>query len=153
MKIKRLKSTLRIRRAEQGVTLAEVLVAFLISGLSVLGLVKGYIVANQSSQKFAMSLAASAQASEWIERMRSAEWDTSSFPVVDQLTSSNFSSEVVPLEFAGSGTNVTYATNYATISTISSNPPLRRIHVDCVWIFQGTQILTNSIETERAPNQ
>lgn len=141
------------RRTQQALTLAEVLVAFVISGLVVAGLVKGYFLANTSSQKFALSLAANAQASQYMEQMRSAEWDISSFPVIDQLSVTNFTNQVVPLEACANGTNVTYATNFATITMISSNPPLRRIRVDCVWNFQGKQVITNSIETCRAPNQ
>ena len=72
-------------------------------------------------------------------------------PVIDQLTSSNFSSLVVSLEANGNGSNITYATNFAQITTISTTPPLRRIHVDCVWLFQN-HVYTNSIETCRAPN-
>lgn len=132
------------------------MVAFLISVLAVAGLVRGYFLANTSSAKFALSLAASAQASQMMEQMRSATWDVSSFPVVDELTSTNFSNQVVVLESSGSGTNlygIVYATNFPQITTISTTPPLRRIHVDTVWCFQGSQVITNSIETERAPNQ
>jgi type II secretory pathway pseudopilin PulG len=141
------------RRTQQALTLAEVLVAFVISGLAVAGLVKGYFLANTSAQKFSLSLAANAQASQYMEQMRCAEWDTSSFPAVDQLTSTNFSNVVVVLEASANGTNVTYATNFPSITTVSSNPPLRLIRVDCVWNFQGTQVITNTIETCRAPNQ
>ena len=153
MKIGQNNFTGRAGRKKQALTLVEVLVALGISALAVAGIVKGYFLANTSSQKFALSLAANAQASQWMEQMRCADWDTSRFPAVDQLTSTNFSNVVVSLEYAGAGTNVTYATNFMYITTISTNPPLRRIHVDCVWRFQGGQLITNSIETERAPNQ
>ena len=128
------------------------MVAFMVYGLALAGLVSGYIVANTSAEHFALSLAANAQASQWMEQMRSAQWDTASYPVVDQLTSSNFSSLVVSLEVNGSSSNVIFATNFAQITTISTTPPLRRIHVDCVWLFQN-HVYTNSIETCRAPNQ
>jgi Tfp pilus assembly protein PilV len=134
-------------------TLAEVLVAFVISGLAVAGIVKGYFLANTTAQKSSLSLAASAQASQYMEQMRCAEWDTSSYPTVDQLNITNFTNQVVTLEACANSTNVTYATNIPSITTISSNPPLRLIRVDCVWVFQGTQLVTNTIETCRAPNQ
>lgn len=143
----------RTRRTQQGLTLAEVLVAFLVSGLALAGLVTGYILANTASQKSSISLSASAQASQWMEQMRGAKWDISSWPVIDQLTVTNFSNEVVMLEFSGNGTNLIYATNYATITTVSTNPPLRRIRVDCVWNYRGLQTFTNTIETFRAPDQ
>lgn len=134
-------------------TLVEVLIAFLVSGLAVAGIVSGYVFANTSAEKFGLSLAATAQASQWMEQMRSAKWDTSSWPPIDQLVSSNFSTKVVTLETSATGTNVVYATNFAQISTISVSPPLRRIHVDCVWAFRGSQLFTNSVETCRAPDQ
>jgi prepilin-type N-terminal cleavage/methylation domain-containing protein len=140
-----------MQRTEQGMTLIEVLVALLISGLAIAGIVTGYVFANTSSEKFGLSLSANAQASEWMEQMRSARWDISSWPAIDQLTATNFSNEVVTLE--SYGTQANYGTNFATISTISTNPPLRRIRVDCVWSFQGSQLLTNTIETCRAPDQ
>ncbi len=148
-----------MQRGEQGMTLVEVLVAFLVSGLALAGLVSGYLFANTSAEKFGLSLAANAQASQRMEQMRSADWDISSWPNIDQLTTTNFSNQVVTLESSGSGTNlsnVIYATNLVTISTISTNPPLRRIRVDCVWNFQGfheSGVFTNTIETCRAPNQ
>jgi type II secretory pathway pseudopilin PulG len=143
----------RTRRTEQGVTLIEVLVAFIISGLALAGMVSGYIFANTSAEKFALSLAANAQASQMMEQMRSATWDISSFPIIDELTASNFPNQVVTLELIGNSTNVIYATNFAQISTVSSNPPLRRIRVDTVWNYRGVQVWTNTIESFRAPDQ
>jgi Tfp pilus assembly protein PilV len=142
-----------MRRTERGVTLVEVLVAFVVSGLALAGMVSGYILANTSAEKFALSLAANAQASQVMEQMRSATWDISSYPVIDELTASNFPSQVVTLELSGNGTNVIYATNFPQISTISTSPPLRRIRVDTVWNYRGLQVWTNTIETCRAPNQ
>jgi type II secretory pathway pseudopilin PulG len=156
MKLGRLISGRRIRRTEQGVTLVEVLVAFLVSGLALAGMVSGYILANTSAEKFALSLAANAQASQMMEQMRSATWDISSYPVIDQLNVTNFPNTVVTLESSGDATNgyiVVYATNMPQISTISVNPPLRRIRVDCVWNYRGYQMMTNTIETCRAPDQ
>jgi type II secretory pathway pseudopilin PulG len=143
----------RKQRSQQGMTLVEVLVAFAISGLSVGGIVSGYILANTSAERFGLSLAASAQASQRLEQMRSAKWDTSSWPAIDDLTTTNFSNQVVTLETSWNGSNVIYATNFAQITTVSTTPPLRRIRVDCVWNFRGTKVLTNTIESFRAPDQ
>jgi type II secretory pathway pseudopilin PulG len=134
-------------------TLVEVMVAFCVSGLAVAGIVSGYIFANTSAEKFRLSSAATSQASLAMESMRSAQWDTSSWPPIDQLVASNFPTTVVTLETTAGGTNVVYATNYLQISTISVNPPLRRLHVDCVWCWRGYELFTNSIETCRAPDQ
>lgn len=131
----------------------EVLIALVISGVAIAGIVSAYIMANTTAEVFGLSLAANAQASQWMEQMRSAQWDTSVWPPIDQLTTTNFSNEVVTLEVSGAGVPAVYATNFATISTISTNPPLRRIRVDCIWSFRGGQLMTNTIESCRAPNQ
>jgi hypothetical protein len=89
---------------------------------------------------------------ERLEATRGAKWDTSSYPVVDQLVITNFPAQVVLLDRSGSGVGSTYGTNVIQISQISTNPPLRRIRVDCLWRFNATQLLTNTIETCRAPD-
>ena len=60
----------------------------------------------------------------------------------------------IPTKGSPASTNFQFwVTNFITITDLTANPPLRRIHVDCVWSFRGTQLLTNSIETCRAPDQ
>ena len=134
-------------------TLVEVLVAFAISGLAVAGIVYGYVFSINSAERFSLSLAANAQAMERMEQVRGALWNSSSSPVIDQVVTTNFPDETVTLDLSGSGTGVTYATNYTQITTISTSPPLKRIRVDCVWIFGYSQLMTNTIETCRAPDQ
>lgn len=134
-------------------TLVEVVVALAISGLAVGSIVGGYVFCASSAEISALSLAANATAMARIEETRSAKWDTASSPSVDQLVSANFPDKVVTLDVSGSGAGITYATNLTQISLISVSPPLKRIHVDCVWSFKGSRLLTNSIETCRAPDQ
>jgi prepilin-type N-terminal cleavage/methylation domain-containing protein len=141
------------RRTQAGMTLIEVVVAMGISAMAVAAIVTGYIFTVTSTEKSSLSLAASARASERIEETRSAKWDTASSPPVDQLVSTNFPDQVVTLDLSGSGQRVTYATNMVQISQISTSPPLKRIRVDCVWAFKGPQLVTNTIETCRAPDQ
>ena len=140
-------------------TLVEVVIALALAGLMVAGLVTGYIFCSTSTVKDSLYMAANARAMERIEETRSAVWDTSSYPVVGQLVTNNFPVETnVILDLTGSGS----ATNLATITTdISqilpsaaspSSAPVRRIHVDCIWEFKG-ELITNSIETCRAPDQ
>jgi type II secretory pathway pseudopilin PulG len=133
-------------------TLAEVVVAIAISGLAVAGIVSGYLFAVRSAEKSSLSLAANARAMERLEATRGAKWDTSIWPVVDQLVITNFPAQVVLLDRSGSGSGSSYGTNVVQISQISTNPPLRRIRVDCIWRFNATQLLTNTIETCRAPD-
>jgi type II secretory pathway pseudopilin PulG len=154
MEIRLQESRYSKRRDAHGMTLVEVLVAFAISGLATAGIVYGYVFSINSAERFSMSQAANAQAIERMEQVRSALWDSSSSPVVDQVVSSNFPNQTVALDLSGAGTGVTYATNITQISTISTSPPLKRIHVDCVWTFGMSQtLMTNSIETCRGPDQ
>jgi prepilin-type N-terminal cleavage/methylation domain-containing protein len=136
-----------------GMTLVEVVVALAISSIAVAGIVSGYLFSVTSAEKSALSLAASARASERLEQTHSAKWDLSSWPSVDQLVETNFPDEVVILDLNGTGKEITYATNMTSISQISKTPPLKEIHVDCVWSFKGGQLVTNSVETCRAPDQ
>lgn len=124
-----------------------------ITGLAVGGIINGYNYCTNSSQKAAMFLAANARAMERIEETRSAKWDTASLATVDLVVASNFPSKTVELDISGSGGVITPATVETTITTVSANPPLKRIRVDCIWRFRGVQLFTNTIETYRAPDQ
>ena len=140
-------------RIQAGMTLVEVVVALALATMAVAGIVSGYIFSITSAQKWALSLAANAEAMARIEEIRSATWDTASWPNVDDLVVTNFPNEVVVLDHSGSGSGIVYATNITQISQISANPPLRRVRVDCIWSFKGSQLFTNTIETCRAPDQ
>ena len=134
-------------------TLVEVVVALAIAGLTMGGIVTGYIFCMNSSAKDALAMAANAKAMERIEQTRSAQWDTSTYPAVDQLVATNFPDLVVILDRSVSGSNILSATIKTDISQISVTPPIRRIRVDCVWQFKGVGLVTNTIETCRAPDQ
>ncbi len=134
-------------------TLVEVVLALAISAVAVGGIVSGYIFSSTSAQKWALSLAANAKAMERIEETRSARWDTSIWPAVDEVVAANFPGKLVILDQSGSGGGILYATNITHISQISADPPLKGIRVDCIWTFRGTMVFTNTIETCRAPDQ
>ena len=134
-------------------TLVEVMVALLITGLTVGGIVSGYIYCSTATVKDALYMAANGRATERMEDTHAARWDTSSFPTVDQLVTNNFPDEVVSLNKSGSSSDITMATVVTTISQISTTPPLRRVRVDCIWLFRGTEPVTNTIETCRAPDE
>ena len=133
-------------------TLVEVVVALAITGLTVVGIVKGYIYTTETSVKVGLFMAANARAQERLEATRSAIWDTASVPVRDQLVSSNFPPVVFTLNKSSGGAEVVSATLTTEITQISVAPPLKRIRVDCVWRFKGLELVTNSIETCRAPD-
>jgi prepilin-type N-terminal cleavage/methylation domain-containing protein len=139
-------------QARAGMTLVEVMMALVITGLTVGGIVDGYIYCMTATTKDALYMAANARALERMEDARAAVWNTQSYPVVDQLNTTNFPDLVVNLNKSGPDPAVITATVKTTITQISTNPPLREIHVDCIWNFQGTEVVTNSIETCRAPN-
>ena len=90
---------------------------------------------------------------ERLEETRSARWDTASWPVVDQLVATNFPDEVVSLDMPGSTTGGTSATIKTTDFPNFTHPPIRGIRVDCIWQFRGVEMITNTIETIRAPDQ
>lgn len=140
-------------RGRQAMTLVEVVVALAISGLTVAAIVSGYTMCVVGAEKSALSLSASAMASERLEQTRCAAWNTVSWPPVDQLVGSNFPPTMVVLDRAGSGPGATYATNYTTITQVSTNPPLRLVRVDCVWQFNRAVRCTNTIAMCRAPDQ
>jgi prepilin-type N-terminal cleavage/methylation domain-containing protein len=139
-------------RHQAGMTLAEVLVALAVAGLAVVGIVNGYLFCARSVERSALSLAAQGKALERLEQTRGAKWDTTSWPAVDQLVATNFPDQVVVLDRSGSRAGITYGTIILQISQIASNPPLKRIYAACVWRFNGSQLITNSIETCRAPD-
>ena len=134
-------------------TLVEVVIALAIAGLTLGGIVSGYIYCTTSAIKAELAQAANAKALERMEQARSAQWDTSSWPVVDQLVATNFPDEPVTLDLPGTNSAGTSATIKTTIAQISATPPVRLIHVDCIWQFRGADLITNSIETCRAPSQ
>jgi len=140
-------------RGRAGMTLVEVVIALAITGLTVGGIVAGYLYCTTAAVKAELVQTASARAMERIEQARSAQWDTAGSTNVDQLVATNFPDEVVSLDTPGSGSGGTSATIMTTISQISVTPPIKSIRVDCVWQFRGTEWITNTIETIRAPDQ
>ncbi len=140
-------------------TLIEVVVALAIAGLMVGGIVTGYIFCTTSAMKDSLYMAANARAMERLEETRSAIWAPNRAVPLDQLVATNFPDETnVVLDLSGSGAESTLATLKTEITQISPSPasplspPVRRIHVDCIWQFQGVDIVT-SVETCRAPDQ
>jgi type II secretory pathway pseudopilin PulG len=134
-------------------TLVEVVIALAITGLVVGGIVTGYLYCATATVKAELVQAANARAMQCIEETRSARWDTSVWPTLDELVATNFPDKAVSLDMPGSGSGGTSATIQTTISQISLTPPIRRIRVDCIWQFGGVELITNTIETIRAPDQ
>ena len=134
-------------------TLTEVVFSLAIIGLTAGGIINGYIQSARLTDWQAHSLAAHSLAMQRVEQCRAAKWDTRSFPVVDELVSSNFPTVVEQMDLPTISTNVSYATIYTTVTSVSTNPPLRMMQADCVWRFPGRGWFTNTIVTYRAPDQ
>jgi prepilin-type N-terminal cleavage/methylation domain-containing protein len=140
-------------RGRAGMTLVEVVMALAITGLTVAGIVSGYVYCTTAAVKAELAQAANAKALERIEETRSAIWAPDRASPVDQLVATNFPDEVVTLDLPGTNSAGTSATIQTLITPISSSPPIRRIRVDCIWQFRGVELVTNSIETCRAADQ
>jgi prepilin-type N-terminal cleavage/methylation domain-containing protein len=139
------------RRAVNAFTLPEVVIAMGIGAVALAAIINGYIMAAQRAEWSAYNLAAQSMALQRLEQARAAKWDPLGWPPVDCLT--NPAPAIDILDIPVSGTNITYATNITTITTLSSNPPLKMVRVDCLWMFQKRGVFTNTVVTYRAPDQ
>lgn len=140
-------------RLQAGFSLEEVVMSIALSGLSLAGIISGYVLAAQRVDWSAYSFAAQTQAQQRIEQTRAAKWDTMGNPQVDEVVSSNFPQMIAALDFLKSSTNVVYGTNKTTITTLSVNPPLKMVQVDCIWSYHSRGPFTNTVITYRSPNQ
>ncbi len=148
MKIKNI-SQKRLGELE-GFTLLEVLVSFLIAGIAIGGIIKGYSLASRRAEWSAYSLAAQAMAVKGMEQVVAAPWVPQYN--IDQLVSSNFPPRVEYLCLPTQQTNLVNGTNITVISTFSTSPLMKMVRVDCVWTFLDNRMFTNSVATIRAPN-
>jgi hypothetical protein len=130
----------------------EATIASTIAAMMFGGIIYGYIMSNRSAEWSAYSFAAQSLAMQRLEQSRACKWDPEATPPVDQLVISNFPVVVSILDVPMNGSNITYATNITTISTISTTPPLKMISVDAVWQFINGKVFTNTIATYRAPD-
>ena len=134
-------------------SLIELLVAVAISGILFSGAIVGYQQASLRAEWSAYSLAAHSLALQRLEQTRACQWDTLASPAIDELIAGNFPDQIDILDVPVTGTNFVYATNNVTITTISVDPPLRMIQVDCTWDLMEKGPFTNTIAVYRAPDQ
>ena len=146
-----LSSKAGVGRLRRGFTLAEVVISAAIAAISIGGIMYGYVLSAQRAEWASYAMAAQSLAMQRIEQTRSARWDLSATPTVDELDPVNFPAQINVLDIPISGTNVVFATNFTTITTLSTAPPLRSIQVDCVWRWSvGNRLFTNTVTTYRA---
>lgn len=139
-------------KSSSGFTLMESIIASSIAAMMFGGIVYGYIQSGRNAEWSAYSFAAQSMAMQRLEQTRACKWDPESTPAVDELVITNFPTVVSILDVPMNGSNIVYATNFTTISTISTAPQLRMIQVNTVWGFINGRLYTNSIATFRAPD-
>jgi len=155
------------RIAANAFTLVEVMIGFCIFGMVTSGMIYGYVQANRIAEWSSQSLAAMSYASQGMEQMRSAQWCAEEFSTgsgqgtTDVLLMTNqpdgswgyWTNQVDSMDIPTTGAPI-YVTNYLYVTSISTNPPLRRIVSKVVWTFRLTgELFTNTIITLRAPDQ
>ena len=133
-------------------TIAEVVVAIFLISLGLTGILSLYVQAAFRSDWSAQSLSAQMMAVSGLEQCRAAKFDPRGSSV-DQLVSSNFPPRVDILDVGTTASILTYGTNTTTIRTISNDPLIKMIRVDCTWYYPRRGLFTNSVFTYRAPNQ
>lgn len=137
----------------RGFTLAEVVISAALGAMVVGSSIYGYVMSTKRAEWSGYSLAAHSLAMQGLEQARACKWDPTGTPAVDELVATNFPSQINILDIPFSGTNIVYATNFWTISTISTNPTLKMVRVDCVWRFMNKRNFTNTVVTYRASDQ
>lgn len=138
-------------RSIRGFTLAEVVISLLILAVLVGGMIGGYVNSAGLAEWNAHSLAGQSLAFQAVEAARAAKWDPQAWPPVDELGITNFV-QVEILDIPIHKTPI-YATNYVSVTWVSTNPPLRQLRADCVWGFPGRGHFTNVVITLRAADQ
>ena len=142
-----------VSRTAQGFSLAEVLVSLLLVGISLAGILTVYIRSAVCSDWSAHSVSAQMAALSGLEQCRAAKYDPRGTPPTDQLVSTNFPKKIYVLDVGTSVGTITYSTNTTTITTLSTNPPLKMVRVDCTWLYPSKGLFTNTVMTYRAAAQ
>lgn len=144
--------TFKGRKRQEGTSLFEIVISLAISTVGLAALVDSYVLCTRQAESSAFIYAAQSQALERLEETRAAKWDRKASPLVDDVQSTNFPMIVRILDVP-KGTRKIYGTNYTTIQTVSTTPPLKLIEVACVWPWVNGKVYTNIVTTYRAPDQ
>ena len=137
----------------RGIALSEVVISIAVSALSVAAVVSSSVLSARSADWISHSTAADAAAGARMEQTRAAKWDTAATPLIDELLSSNFPSQVVPLYVPVVGGAMLYGTNRVSITQVSDAPPLKMVQVECIWSLADRGPFTNSVVMYRSPDQ
>jgi prepilin-type N-terminal cleavage/methylation domain-containing protein len=144
-------------KQQAGFTLAEVVVSLVIATTAFGGVLYGYLLTADKAEWSAYSLAAHSVAMQGVEQARGAKWDPQAWPSIDELGTTNFV-QVVALDVPVMSGNPLMATNYVSITTESTVPPLRQLKAECVWMLpyrlgKTHGPFTNTVITLRAADQ
>ena len=142
----------RRHASKSGFTLAEVVISMAYAALITSGIIYGYSLSVKRAEWAAYATAAEALAKQRMEQTRAAKWDYQSYPPIDQVLQSSFPVVTNVLDVPLSGTNNTLAIVTTTITTLSTNPPLKMIRVDAAWRAANGRQCTNTVATYRAPD-
>jgi hypothetical protein len=134
---------------QRGATLVEATVAMAIAGVAVAGTVGAFLALVRSCEASSYSIASTALAIQGCEQVRAAKWDALSYPVEDEVQETNFPPVGLLLARGGTDSAVVLATNYTSITTVSTNPLLKLVKVDCVYGVPGRGLITNSVVSYR----
>ena len=149
-------STRDSRHRTSGFTLAEVVISVGLAVLTFSGIIYGYAMTSDQAQWSTCSLAAHSMAVQGVEQARAAKWDPQAWPPIDELGTTNYS-QILPLDVPVAKGNIMYATNYISVSSVSTVTPVRQLRADCVWrMLNGSRtrgFFTNTIISLRAPDQ
>jgi len=144
------------RQRTRGFTLAEVVISVGLAALTFTGVIYGYALTSDQAQWSSCSLAAHSLAAQGVEQAKAAKWDPQAWPPIDELGITNYT-QVSPLDMPVAKGNILYATNYISITSVSTIPAVRQLRADCVWrMLNGARtrgLFTNSVITLRAPDQ
>lgn len=141
------------RPKRAGMTLVETLVSMVIVALIVTATINGYIMSMNRAEWSSQSLAAHSLAVQRMEQVRAATWNVTGETPVDFVTEASFPTVTSVMDIPVSGTNAVRATIYTRITTVSANPPLKLVRVDCAWPYRSRGWFTNTLLTYRSPEQ
>ena len=119
-------------------TLAEVLISLAIAGMMFAGIITAYVQSSYRAEWSGYSLAAQSLAIQQLEQARAADWDVGTTPAKNEITNVPVITSAI-LDLPVNGTNVVWATNYTTISSIpitnTIGASVYMVRVDTAWPF------------------
>jgi hypothetical protein len=116
------------------------------------GMFQGYTMSSRRAQFSSFQLAANAMAIQQMESIVAATWTVTGTAKTNIFSPALTNQQVSALCVPSSGTNLVYATNFASVTPVSTSPPYVFIQVKCVWNFMGLGMFTNTVATMRGPD-